>query len=73
MTYILNITHTILSNSTYYATVDIYDVNTESWNSTSTGAGQLSVARAYLVAAAAGNKIVFASGMYVYRCMRLTH
>ena len=47
------------------STVDIYDVSTGTWNSTATGAGQLSVARWGLAAAAAGNKIVFAGGSYV--------
>lgn len=45
--------------------VDIYDVLTQAWNSSSTGAGQLSVARAHLAAASAGNRIVFAGGLYV--------
>lgn len=42
--------------------VDIYDVATGKWSSTGTGAGQLSVARRDLAAAAAGNLIVFAGG-----------
>lgn len=45
----------------FYSTVDIYDINTGQWNSS---AGQLSIARAYLAAAAGGNKIIFAGGLY---------
>lgn len=47
------------------AIVDIYDVSTSLWNSTSSGAGQLGVARSRLAAAAAGSKVVFAGGLYV--------
>ena len=43
-------------------TVDIYDVSTGQWNSTSTGAGSLGVARYLLAAAATGSKVVFAGG-----------
>lgn len=46
----------------YVAIVDVYDVLTGTWNSTSTGVGQLSVARDGLAAASAGNKVVFAGG-----------
>lgn len=44
-----------------YAQADLYDISTGVWSS----AGQLSVARFDLAAAAAGNKIVFAGGLYV--------
>lgn len=51
------------SNSTgVSAFVDIYDINLQQWNSSSTGAGQLSVARYALAAAAAGDVLVFAGG-----------
>lgn len=56
---------TLFSNGGALSVVDIYDVNMNLWNSTSTGAGSLSVARALLGAAAAGTKIVFAGGLYV--------
>lgn len=51
----------------YGAAVDIYDVSTATWTSTLTGAGELSVSRYGLAAAAAaaGNMIVFAGGVYV--------
>lgn len=52
-----------LSNASIYLDiVDIYDITTGQFTSTSTGAGRLSEARANLVAAAAGNKIIFAGG-----------
>lgn len=50
------------NGSSYVATVDTYDTTTGEWRSSSTGAGQLSVARAHHAAAAAGNKIIFAGG-----------
>ena len=40
-------------------------MSTNSWTSSATGAGSLSVARGYPAAASAGSKIVFAGGMYV--------
>lgn len=49
-----------ISYTTYESAVDIYDVTTGKWNSTA----HLSVPRASLAAAAAGNKIVFAGGEY---------
>lgn len=58
--------------SGHVATVDIYDVSTSQWNSTSTGAGQLSVARSDLAAAAAGSKIIFAGGLYESFSLALT-
>lgn len=42
----------------------MYDTSTGIWNSSATGAGQLSVARDSHTAAAAGTKIVFAGGTY---------
>lgn len=48
------------------STVDIYDVNSGQWSSTSTGAGSLSAARFDLAAASLGNKIIFAGGRYVF-------
>lgn len=56
------------SNGTNVVTVDIYDVITKTWNSTTTGAGQISLARRYMAAASAGTKMVFAGGMYVNHC-----
>ena len=48
-----------LTNSTTYSSVvDIYDISSESWSTTT-----LSVARSNLAAAAAGNKIFFAGGL----------
>ena len=47
-------------------TVDIYDIITGQWNSTAMGAGSLSVGRASLAAAAAGTKVIFAGGTYVF-------
>lgn len=58
--------------SGHVVTVDIYDVSTSQWNSTSTGAGQLSVARSDLAAAAAGSKIIFAGGLYESFSLALT-
>lgn len=54
------------NGSSYVATVDIYDASTSVWRSTSTGAGQLSVARAHHAAAATGNKIIFAGGYLMH-------
>lgn len=45
-------------------TIDIYDMNTGQWSSTSTGVGSLSLARTLLAAAGLGNKILFAGGRY---------
>ena len=50
------------SSSGASAVVDIFNIQTMSWSSTSTGAGSLSVARAGLSAAAAGELIAFAGG-----------
>lgn len=47
----------ISADSIVFATVDIYDVNTETWTSS-----VLSTARIYLAAAAVGSKIIFAGG-----------
>ena len=44
------------------ADIDILDINTGQWNSTTGGAGRLSVARYLLAEASGGNKIGFAGG-----------
>lgn len=49
---------------TLSATVDIYNVTSQSWTSSSTGAGSLSAPRSLMAAAAAGTKVVFAGGVY---------
>jgi hypothetical protein len=46
----------------YSTTVDIYDVSTGLWNSTSKGAGKLSVPRTSLSGAGIGGTIIFAGG-----------
>lgn len=50
--------------ATLSATVDIYNVTSQSWTSSSTGAGSLSAPRYLMAAAAAGTKVVFAGGVY---------
>lgn len=52
-------------SSGYIDTVDVFDVDNYQWQSTATGAGQLSVARAYMAAASAGTKLLFAGGRFV--------
>lgn len=43
--------------------IDVDDVSTGVWSSTSTGEGRLYQARAYLAAASAGSTVVFAGGI----------
>lgn len=59
-------------NNGAYNTVDIYDAETGEWNSTSTGAGSLSLARDAIAAASIDTKAIFAGGQCGAHCVQLT-
>lgn len=54
-------------------TVDVFDVDSGSWQSTATGVGQLSLARAFMASASTGTKIVFAGGRSVFSAADMAH
>lgn len=49
-------------SSDSYSTVDIFDTATQTWSSTATGAGSLSVGRQFIVALSSPSRILFAGG-----------